>query len=320
MLKSSIISIAALALLWTPPASAQGVLGIGTSPQGTMGYTLGAAFAKAYQESTKIQARVQPGSGTTVVLPLVNSGELDMGFCNSLELAEAYAGKGVFANRPQKNIRTLGVLFPIQSGFFVRKDSPIKSMKDIRGKSIAYGYTSQAILKTVVDGVLANAGLTAADMKTVLVPNIVRGVDEFTSGKVDLGYFAVGSAKVSEADAAVGGIRYLPLDDSPAAVAAMRKFVPTAYIAVLQPAPNRVGVAKPMKLMYYDYTAFTNSSVSKKRAYELTKTIVEKRDAMSATQKLFKLMEPARVYRDIPVPYAEGSLAYFKDHHLAKTE
>ena len=40
---------------------------------------------------------------------------------------------------------------------------------DLKGKAIAYGYTTQEIIKTVVDGLLANAGLTAADVKPVLV-------------------------------------------------------------------------------------------------------------------------------------------------------
>ena len=77
-----IAAIAALLSL-AAPASAQ-PLGIGTSPQGTMTYTLGATYAKALDEAAKIQARVQPNSGTGVMVPLVNSGELDIGFVNTL--------------------------------------------------------------------------------------------------------------------------------------------------------------------------------------------------------------------------------------------
>ena len=101
------------------PAAAQ-PLGIGTSPQGTLTYTLGATYAKALDDAGKIQARVQPNSGTGVMVPLVNSGELDIGFVNTLELTEAFTGTGSFANRPQKNLRVVGVMFPIRSGFFVR--------------------------------------------------------------------------------------------------------------------------------------------------------------------------------------------------------
>jgi len=131
-------------------ASAQPV-GIGTSPQGTLTYALGAAFARALSESAGIQARVQPGSGTGVIIPLVDSGEIDLGFVNALEITEAFRGVGSFEGRPQKNLRMLGVLFPIRVGLFVRNDSAIRTLADIRGKSVVYGYTSTPILKTVVE-------------------------------------------------------------------------------------------------------------------------------------------------------------------------
>ena len=102
--------------------------------------------------------------------------------------------------RRRFSLRTLAIIFPIKVGLFVRADSPIKSIKDMKGKTIAYGFTSQEIIKLTVDAMLATEGLTAADLKTVLVPNLVRGVDEFMSGRVDITTFAIGSAKVAEAD------------------------------------------------------------------------------------------------------------------------
>ena len=72
---------------------------------------------------------------------------------------------------------------------------------------------------------LATGGLTPGDLKTVMVPNVVRGVDELIAGRVDVTVFAIGGAKVAEADAALGGIRFLPLDNSPAARAALKQGV-----------------------------------------------------------------------------------------------
>ena len=310
---------AALLLAGAHAASAQPV-GIGTSPQGTLTYTLGSAYAKAVQTTASIQARVQPSSGTGVMVPLVNSGELDIGFVNTLELTEAYTGTGSFNGRPQKNLRVVGVLFPIRSGFFVRKDSPIKEAKDLKGKAIPYGYTSQEIIRTVVDGLLANAGLTASDVRTNLTPNLIRGVDDFISGKNDVGYFAVGQAKVSEADAAVGGIRFLPMYDSPEALAAMKKVVPTAFPDTVMPAPNLPGIVAPTVMMFYDYVMFVNASTPKDRVATFTKVLAEQTGSMAETMPLFKDMKVARMHRDIAIPYHEGAEAYYKDKGIALTK
>jgi uncharacterized protein len=318
MRRTIMLAIAAL-MLAAAQAAAQ-PLGIGTSPQGTLTYTLGATYAKALDDAGKIQARVQPSSGTGVMVPLVNSGELDIGFVNTLELTEAFTGTGSFANRPQKNLRVVGVMFPIRSGFFVRKDSPIRTAHDLRGKAIAYGYTTQEIIRTVCDGMLANAGLTAADMKTVLVPNLIRGVDEFIAGRVDIGYFAVGTAKVAEADAAVGGIRFLPLIETPEAIAAMQKVVPTSFPDVVRPAPNLPGIVGPTTMMFYDYVMFVSASLPKERVYKLTQVLAEQRDAMAAGMPLFKDMKVERMHRDISIPYHDGALGYYKDKSIALTK
>lgn len=310
--------VLAIVLVLSGGAMAQPV-GIGTSPQGTLVYALGSSYAKALEQGAKIPARVQPNSGTGVMVPLVNSGELDVGFVNTLELTEAYTGTGSFANRPQKNLRVVGVMFPIRSGFFVRKDSPIRSAADLKGKSIAYGYTSQEIIKTVVDGLLANAGLTVADVRPVLVPNLIRGVDEFISGKVDAGYFAVGQAKVAEADAAVGGIRYLPLIETPEAIAAMKKVVPTSFPDVVRPAPNLPGIVGPTVMMYYDYVMFVHDKTPKDRVYKFTQVLAERRDEMAETMPLFRQMQVERMHRDIGIPYHDGAIAYYKDKSIAST-
>ena len=98
-------------------------LGLGTSPQGTATYAIGAAVAKVLTEKGNIQTRVQPSSGTGVALTMVNSGEIDVGFSNTLELLEAYSGTGSFEKRANPKLRTVAVLFPFKVGFFVRNDS-----------------------------------------------------------------------------------------------------------------------------------------------------------------------------------------------------
>ncbi|MDO9441065.1 MAG: TAXI family TRAP transporter solute-binding subunit [Beijerinckiaceae bacterium] len=313
------LAIAAGLAVLTSAASAQPI-GIGTSPQGTLTYTLAATYAKVAQQSLGLQVRVQPSSGTGVMVPLVDSGELDVGFVNTLELSASYSGTGDFINKAQKNLRAVAVLFPIQSGFFVRKDSPIKTMADIKGKRLPYGYTSQQVIRTVTDGVLANAGLTADDMKLVLVPNLIRGTDEFIAGNTDIGYFAAGQAKVAEADAAVGGLRYIPLSDAPEAVERMRKVLPTSYIATLDPAPNRAGIAEPTKLLYYDYVMFVNEKVSKDVVYKLTQVLYEKQKELIEGMPLFRQTDVKRLYRESTVPYHPGAIAFYKDKGVELTK
>jgi len=70
----TILFLAALVL--SEAAAAQQV-SIGTSPQGTAGYSMGAALAKLMAEKTPFQARVQPFTGNSIALAGMNQGEVD---------------------------------------------------------------------------------------------------------------------------------------------------------------------------------------------------------------------------------------------------
>jgi TRAP transporter TAXI family solute receptor len=308
-----------LAAAVVQPAAAQ-PMGIGSSPQGTLTYAMAAAFANVLRETANIQARVQPQSGTGVMLPLINSGELDFGFVNTLELSEAYNGTGSHQGRAQRNLRAAAVMMPIQVGIFVRNDSPIRRLEDLRGRRIAQGFTAQAVIQTVLTGVLANGGLTPADIRPVQVPNLIRGVDEFIAGNADAAFFALGQAKVAEADAAVGGIRFIPLSTDAAAVARMRQVVAPSYIGVVQPAANLPGVREPLPTMFYDYVMVVNASLPPARVQALLTVLHDERDRLAAAVPIFRQQDNSRLYGRTDVPFHEGALAFFRARNIAQVQ
>ena len=54
-------------------------LTIGSNPPGTVFYALASGLAKVVSETTPMQMTVQPYTGTSTFMPLLNSGELDFG-------------------------------------------------------------------------------------------------------------------------------------------------------------------------------------------------------------------------------------------------
>jgi TRAP transporter TAXI family solute receptor len=316
-------TLAALTLAFSLGFASAGMaqpVGLGTRPQGTLTYAVGAAVAKTLTEVGHLQARVQPSSGTGTMIPLVNDGEIDIGFANTLELYDAYHGVGTFNGRKNPNLRTIAVIFPIKVGLFVRADSPIKSIKDMKGHTVAYGFTSQEIIKKTVDAMLATEGLSIKDLKPVMVPNLVRGVEAFENGRADITTFALGSAKVSEADAAVHGIRYISLPNTPAALKGLKSQFRTAYIAEAKPSPRYAGVKEPINIMQYDYTVFASTKVPAARIKEITDIIATHKKELGESHPLFKSLDPARMYTDIEVPYHDGAKAYYKEKGIKEAK
>lgn len=306
---------ATLAAVITAPAQAQQI-GIGTMGQGTAGYSMAAAIAKVLSDKAKIGVRVQPAGGTSQFVPLIDSGELDFGVVNIIEAKEALTGTGAFQGKKQANIRMAAVLYPFLNGMFVRKDSSRKTMADLKGANITYGFTAQLTLKAITDAYLANGGLTIADAKQVLVPNVLRGADEFVAGRADSTLFAIGAGKVAEVNASVGGIRFLQLDDSPEAVARMQKVLPEAYVVTVSPSPQFAGINEPTKTMAYDYVLLAGKHVRNELVAQVVEVLAENKAALVENFGAFRGFDPAKMAKTLPVEYHPGAIAtYTKRGH-----
>ena len=316
----NILRIAALAgvvgLVSLSPVMAQTV-GIAAGQQGSQNYRAGGLLAKVLTDHAKFNARLQSYGGPGAYMPLMNAGEIDFAPITSPEVYEAIEGIGPFAGKAQKNLRVISVVGPTRVGMFVRKDSPIKTIADMKGKRVTYGYTAQGTLVNQVKGILATGGLTEKDIIPVMVPSVPRGVDEFMAGNADVAFFALRGGKVNEADASVGGIRFLPLTNDAQSLAALQKETPGSHILVEPPAEGQPGITAPIPVMAYDYLFMTASHVSDDLVYKATKAIAENDMAVAKETNLFPNFNKSVMVKDMgALQYHPGAVKYYKEAGL----
>ena len=65
---------------------------IGTNPAGTAFYAIGAGLGKVITGAGPMQLILQPYTGSSTLLPLIESGELDFAIINAVEINLAYQG------------------------------------------------------------------------------------------------------------------------------------------------------------------------------------------------------------------------------------
>ncbi len=228
---------------------------IGSNPPGTLFYALASGLAKVISEATPIQAQVQPYAGTSTFVPLLDSGELDFGVVNAVDMGMVYqgpklkiGGRNPFPHVPNSRLIMRGS--PLRSSLIVRKDSLIKTVRDVKGKRVTGEYPAQLAGWYNVFGSLSNGGLTWNDVKVVPVPAINEGVDALIQGRADVTTHAIGSAKVKEADATVG-IRYIPLDCSPQGEQRIKTAVLGYYLSTVK-AGSSTGIVEDICAYTYD--------------------------------------------------------------------
>ena len=151
---------------------------------------------------------------------MVGRGEVEIGITNIMEAQDAL-------RRGQKDMRIITAVHALRTPFFVRKDSSMLKIADLKGKRVTLGYSAMRNIDKTSARHAGDRGPDRGRRQAVLVPNVVRSADEFMAGNADMFSFAFGGPKVKEADATVGGIRALEIDE--AGMPAARKIMPWGY-------------------------------------------------------------------------------------------
>jgi TRAP transporter TAXI family solute receptor len=312
---AAIAAISGLCLAGVP-AAAQ-TYGLATMQPGTLAHTTGTAIAKVLKDKGALNTLVQTTAGETVLIPMVARGEIDLGIANLAEVQAQVEGSG--PNR-QADLRLIGVIHPLWASFFVRKDAAMKANADLNGKRVGLGYSAMRTVDMLVQAQLALGGLGSKDVTPVLVPNVMRGADDFISGAVDALYFAFGAPKVREADASVGGIRALDASATPERLAESRKLFPYGYLTPTKPSPIFVGVTEPINVYTIDYMLFTNARVKDEVVTKIIETLASNKPDLIAMAPHLGAFNPAVLYKKFDMAYHPGALKYFADHKMQPVE
>jgi TRAP transporter TAXI family solute receptor len=288
-------------------AAAQAV-GLATMQPGSLNHTTGTAIAKVVKEKAGLNALVQPTAGESVLIPLVARGEAEFGLANALEVTAVAEATRL------PDLRLIGVIHPLPTALFARKASTMRTIADLKGKKIVFGFSAQRVVDRVLRAILATDGLTEKDISPVLVPNVIRGADDFVANAADVFYFAFGAPKVREVDATVGGIRALEIRES--GMDAARKIYADGYLAPAAPGPFYVGVEKPMGVYTWDNLLITNATVKDEVVYKLIDAMAKNKDDLVTVQPALRAFMPAALYKQHAVAYHPGALKYFADNKI----
>jgi TRAP transporter TAXI family solute receptor len=312
---SALAAAVVAAALFAAPAAAQTV-SVVTTPSGSYTNSAGAAMAKIISEKTKYHAVIQAQALAGVVPVAAGAAEFGMG--NSFDTTFYVSGTGDYQGQKHPTVRQVASMIPYRVALHVRADSDIKTIKDLKGKRVSSGFNAQKTIGRIIAAHLANAGLSYKDVQGVLTPNVSRSADDFIAGKTDVLFFAIGSAAVKQAAATVGGLRVLPIEDTPEALARMQEVLPGSYVMQVKPAPGIEGISGPTNVVAFDMALFSNKDVSDDIVYAVTKALHENKAALSATFKPFNLFNPdhmANVVKD--VQFHPGALKYYKEIGIA---
>jgi TRAP transporter TAXI family solute receptor len=311
--------VAAALLVWGAAATAQvpKQVTVATNPPGTTFYAVASGLAKVVTAHAGMAMVVQPYTGTSTMLPLLNTGEVDFGLVNAIDMGLAYRGPGYqvggrnpFTHAP--NLRLVMRGSPLMVGLVVRKDSPIRNVHDVKGKRVTGEYPAHLAVWYNMFGHLSSAGLSWSDVKVVPVPAVNDGVDALVQGRADATNHALNSAKMKEADAAVG-VRHVSIDCSAEGEKRLRAAVPGYYPRWVK-AGSATAVVEDTCFIAYDTYLAVSRSATDAMVEAALRALWEHEAELGPIHPMLREWTRNRaIGADVTIPYHLAAIRFYRE-------
>jgi TRAP transporter TAXI family solute receptor len=281
---------------------------IGTNPAGTGAHAIASSLAAVASKTTPIAARVQPYNGPNAWMPLLESGEIEMGIINILDSHMAATGTGNYKTA-SPSVRVIsGGVFPFTAGLITRDKLDVKQISDLKGKRLAWDYGGHAINQTWQNAVMEAGGLKQSDVVQVRVSNLNDGIRAVPEGKVDASFTAVGIGVVEEANA-MEPIRFLSVPNTEAA----NKILGRYGASVVKSDPG-TGIKGDTYVIGYPLQLVSSAKVNDKTIGTLLKAWWDQLAELQTMHPLLKRWtKDTQALTNFTVPYHSGAVRFYKE-------
>jgi len=280
-----------------------------TGPMGGSWYPLGGAIMNAVQkEIPGVTVSVTLGGGVANV-EAVEFGKCEIGFSNSSSGVDGVYGRPPFKQK-MANMRQLANLYPQYFQIVVFEDAGIKTVTDLKGKSIApgpKGHTGEFAARQVLE----IYGLSYKDMSKVQHVGYSDAVALMKDGHCD-GYLLCTTIPASSIMdlASARKIRLIALPEDK--IKAMQK-INAGYIKRTIPKGTYPGVDYDV----HGFGFFTHLIISAKLpddlVYKIAKSLVKDLPRLGDVVKDMIGVTPKDLALDIGIPFHPGALKYYKE-------
>ena len=246
---------------------------IATGGTGGTYYPLGGVLAQAL--TTKVAdviVTAQSGNASTANLNLIRSGDIESAFVQNNTAYQAYNGTDQFKDNPVKNVRGIASLYPEVIQIVTRQAAGIKTIADLKGKSVIPGDRGSG---TAVDAenILKAAGMSFDDFGQLDWLSFAGISQRMQDNQADAGFITAGipTSSVMELVSSTQ-ISILNLDD-----ALIKKVTASFpfYAKVVIPADTYAGQSAPVNTVAVMAQWVCAAEVPADLIYTLTKALWE---------------------------------------------
>ncbi|MDH4189940.1 MAG: TAXI family TRAP transporter solute-binding subunit [Betaproteobacteria bacterium] len=307
------ILAAVMAMLFGIVSAMAQNISIGTGGTGGVYYPLGGGMAAVLSKYVSgMQATAEVTGGSVANLQLIGTGKPYIGMTMADAGQDAYRGENKFAGK-KVLVRTLMIMYPNRMHVVTIDGTGISKISDLKGKRVSTGSPGSAT-EVMAFRVIEAAGLDKDRDMTRERLGVAESVNAVKDRKIDAFFWVGGLPTAAVTDLAnTPGIKLKMIDHADLVPAMNRKYG-NLYVRDAIP----MSIYRGMEADNHQATVMnllvTHQDMDDKTAYNIVKTIFEKRDDLIAVHKEaanFKLENQKAAAS--PIPFHPGAEKYFSE-------
>jgi TRAP transporter TAXI family solute receptor len=307
-------AVAAAALLSAPSAWAQQFINVLTGGTSGVYYPLGVAIGKIYSDKIpNVKTQVQATKASVENLILLQQGRGEIAFALGDSLKAAWEGDEEAGFKAKLDrLRIIGAIYPNYIQIVATADSGIKTLADLKGKSLSVGAPKSGT-ELNSRAILAAAGLSYKDIGKVEYLPFAESVDLMKNRQLN--------ATLQSAGLGVASLKDLSTSTDITVVAVPKDVVARIgppFVPVMIPANTYTGQDKDVPTAAVINYLVTSSAVSDDLAYQMTKLIFESLPELANSHAAGKEIKLENAVIAGPVPMHPGAIRYYKEKGLLK--
>ena len=278
---------------------------------GTSGtyYGYGSILGQYMNNHAGLNVNVVSTDGSKANIQGIDAGNYQLATVQSEVMAYAWEGSLSFENEGKMDsFRVVAGLYA-EAVQLVTMDPNIKSVADLRGKSVSIGAPGSGVYFNAID-VLAAAGLTVDDINAQF-QSFADSADALKDGKIQAAFIVAGAPTPAITELCTTNDAYLvPIDGE----VAEKMMADCPFYTVYEiPAGTYKGQDEAVKTVTVKATLIVSASASEDDVYKLTAAIFDHMEDIAKEHGKGKELSLENATSGMTAPFHKGAAKYFKE-------
>ncbi|QGZ29096.1 TAXI family TRAP transporter solute-binding subunit [Stutzerimonas stutzeri] len=306
----SLLAAAAVFTASTAAVAAPTFINILTGGTSGVYYPIGVGISQLYSKGIEgSKTSVQATKASVENLNLLQAGRGELGFALGDSVADGWNGvEDAGFKAPLKKLRAIGGSYPNYIQIVASKESGIKTLADLKGKSLSVGAPKSGT-ELNARAILKAAGLSYEDMGKIEYLPFAESVELIKNRQLDatLQSAGLGMAAIRDLSSTMP-LNYVEIPED-----VVTKINNAAYQAAKIPAGTYDGQEADVPTVAITNILVTHEGVSDDVAYQMTKLLFDNLDQLGKAHSAAKDIKLENATKALPIPLHPGAERYYKE-------